>query len=64
MVETNLRECPFCGFPEPELRDIKRGRPFEDPSVLYFVQCPRCWGRTGSFFESKLATENWNRRTM
>ena len=56
-----LKPCPFCGF-RPALNDYVYRRFFENPTVVYYVQCNCCGVRTEVCIDAIIAEEKWNRR--
>jgi hypothetical protein len=55
-----LRECPFCGFREPNIRET-----LEDPTVAHEAWCPNCGARgpKGLVYATReTARLSWNAR--
>jgi hypothetical protein len=48
--------CPFCGDEDCALREI---RAEQLDHVTYWVQCPHCGARGGTFIEDTAFDERW-----
>ena len=57
-TEDKLKSCPFCGG-MTQLVD-------EQPtvgSIFYFVQCLKCFSRSGYYIDKQAAIDAWNKRS-
>lgn len=58
-----LRECPFCGFINPELYGITiKEYNFRDYVVICSASIGGCGASTGHYAKESEAIEAWNRR--
>lgn len=56
-TEDKLKSCPFCGG----MTQLLGEQPLVG-STFYFVQCLKCYSKSGYYIDKQAAIDAWNRR--
>ena len=57
-MEDKLKPCPFCGGMTKLL-----GEQLPVGSTFYFVQCLKCYSKSGYYIDKQEAIDAWNKRS-